>query len=279
MTPSVFKQRMNSILRDNAIERFVSNKKKGTLNTKRIYKISNSEKIFKQKEERKGKDYSITLILDASGSMMGSESTVIESTNSLLQQFEKMNIPTSVYSFGKVVRKIKSFNDKPNEKQLGKLYWDTRRLKFWRCNKCFNFDFVIEKVGGINQCPNCKERVNYKSDNSGGTADALALHIVCNEVCHVYTKNIVVVLTDGDGDDIRGDSSKIGNLVLEDLKNTKTVLNKMYKKYSDLIVIAVDIHSGHCEKVYGKQNSYYIREASEIFEAVSKLLARKIKRA
>lgn len=283
MTPSVFKARLNSILKDNAIERFVSNKKRGALNTKRLYKIANSEKIFKEKEERKGKDYSVTLLLDVSGSMSSKMPIVKQATIDLLSIFDKLNIPTSVYCFGEVTRQAKKFSEKFSASSVNELIQKAYKLNYHLCCnydcKAYDLEFDSSIKRSDRRCPDCGGDNLAQWDNNGGTNDAYALHVVANEVCKVYAKNILIVLTDGRGDTFSYDDKRhIGLVKFSEIRNIKFVLKKLYKDYKDLIVVAVDINSGHCENVYGKQNSYYIEKGEETFKAVTTLLARKIKR-
>lgn len=278
MRESTFKSRLNSILKDNATERFIGNKKKGKINTKRLYKILDSGKIFKKKEERKGKDYSITLLLDASGSMQMSADDVAKSVAHIGNALNGTDIPFSVYSFSKCVRLIKTFDEKYDERNVTRLYHKSFSTTFTNCYNCFQYDIqTVKNEFGKQICPHCGSD-QIERDGNGGTNDALALHTVGNEVHKKYKKNILIVLTDGSGDNISSSRYLIGKSKFSDMKNNRTVLFKLHKKYEDLIVLGISLGADYTQEVYGKRFSRAIRTPSEVFTAVAKLLASHIKR-
>jgi cobalamin biosynthesis protein CobT len=292
MTESTFKTRLNSILKDNAIERFVGGKKKGTINTKRLYKITDSKKIFKQREERKGKDYSISFLLDASGSMNSTRDTVSESLAHIGNALNKTDIPFSIYSFSDCTRLIKTFEDKYNRDDVTRLYNKTFHESFYHCNNCHQYDLPVKnnchqydlpvkkvkRAKGQNHppCPYCGFTLSTHSN--GGTNDALALHIVGTEVHKAYKKNILVVITDGSGDYIGSRNYMYGKVAFSKLQNNRTVIHQLHKSYKDLILLAISIGGDYTKAVYGQQYSKNIKRPDEIFNAVAQLLARHIKR-
>lgn len=278
MNEPTFRTKLNSILKDNAIERFVGNKKKGKVNTKRLYKIGDSRKIFKQKEERKGKDYSITLLLDASGSMKSSQSEVMSAVGHIGNALNKTDIPFSVYAFADCTRLIKTFEEKYDERRVRGHYYDMFDLEYYCCYNCNQFDIPkkVDKHGDL-ICPYCGSDSVHDRSN-GGTNDALALHIVGTEVHKAYKKNIMIVVTDGAGDDLEGDEWSYGKVKFDTIKNNRTVINKLHKKYDGLILLAISIGGSYVRPVYGGQYSQDIKKPQEVFNAVAKLLSRHITR-
>lgn len=268
MTPQVFKNKLNSVLKDNATERFSFNKKKGKLNNKRLYKIDLSQKIFKVKDERKGKDYSITFLLDNSGSMCGDLDTVMESTDKIAKVLDKLKIDFSVYCFGSVVRLIKDFNEKYTE-NVSKLYDEAYHIDVYYCLHCKIYD-------NEENCIKCGKKCNSSSNRS--TADAVALHTICNRVTKRSKKNIVIILTDGEGDTISYNEYYINNLKIKSLHNVKTVINKFKKQNDDLIILCVGINLSSAREVYGRNNTEIIDDADEAYDAFIKLLQKTIKR-
>ncbi len=276
MNSQVFKNKLNSILKDNAIERYVGGKKRGKLNNKRLYKISHSEKIFKGKEERKGKDYSVTFLLDASGSMGGARAKITcESIENLCNVFQKINVPTSVFAFQDVVRQLKNFNEKYVAGTLTKLYDKTYCVKYYYCYSCGDMDIeqrhFCKKYGRI---------VESNRTSGGGTNDAIGLYMTADYATKNAIKNIIIVITDGEGNNIQGnDGMYQGKIKLSDLKSTSAVVKAVKKKYPDTIILAVGIMASHVGGVYGNQNVINIKNTDEMFDAVAKLLSRNIKRS
>lgn len=239
MRTQTFKQKLNSTLRDNAINRFVGGKNRGKIDYNSLHKISHSSKIFKQKEERKGKDYSITFLLDISVSMGGSRLEIsAEAIQDLTAVFKDLNIPTYTYAFADDVFKVELKNNEEMTEVIYDLY----------------------------------------DDHSGGTNDAYAIHVVANEICKLNKKNILIVLTDGSGNNIEGSKQKLNGIVLGDLKNTKSVLKGLHKKYEDLEVVCLSIFSDHAPKVYGGTRTVMISDIEQVRRGVVKLIGRIIKR-
>lgn len=248
MQNSTFKHRLNSTLKDNAINRYVTGKKKGKLDFNSIYKIALSNKVFKQKEERKGKDYSITLLLDGSMSMHDRDYvyTVTKVSEDFSDIFTELNIPNSIYVFANKVTILKDFQQK--KKNLYNDYCET-----------------------------------YNRDN-WSTQDALALHIVGNEITKKNKKNILIVLTDGEGDKIYASDDRIVQGVkLADLKNTKSVINGLHKKHPDLEILCLALGnqklSTYAKSIYGAKRTVVINNVDDARSGIIKLLNIIIKKA
>lgn len=278
MSESTFRTRLNSILKDNAIERYVGNKKKGKINTKRLYKINESKKMFKLKEERKGKDYSISFLLDVSGSMSGRMADMCESMGHVCNALKKTDIPFSVYTFSDVVRLVKSFKEKYNQAHVDNLIRKSKHLYFYTCGDCRHKDVPIPWDSNKSEvlCPDCNKIMWH--DSNGGTNDALALHVVGHEVHKAYKKNILIVLTDGCGSNLDGSAWRTGKVLYSELKNNRTVINKLHKEYEGLILLGISLGGDFTDHVYGKQYSANIQNTKDIFPTVAKLLSRHIKR-
>lgn len=96
MNDATFQAKLSSILTDNKFDRWVAGKRSGKLDTKRIYKIRTASTIFKKREARKGKDYSVMIVVDTSGSMSsggGSKlDTAIQCAQKLQMHFERLKV-------------------------------------------------------------------------------------------------------------------------------------------------------------------------------------------
>lgn len=129
---------------DNKYDRFVKNRRTGKLDTRSLYKVSTSSKLFKKREARKNKDYAVSLVVDCSGSMGGDKiSMAAESAEKLSHHLARIGIPHNVVGFHVEAREFKPFNakEKPNLKNeiIGEVhggenyayyFWDqTRTIK------------------------------------------------------------------------------------------------------------------------------------------------------
>lgn len=254
MQINTFKQRLDSVLKDNAINRYVGNKKKGKVDFNSLYKVAYSEKVFKQKEERKGKDYSVSFLIDNSGSMFEDdydEETddfyiIANRAGSIVQEMcevlDKLNIPNSVYAFGTITNLVKDFGQSPKTV--------------------------------------CKDYLNcYDAYTNWNTNDALALHIVGNEICKKNKKNILIVVTDGQGDNYDENSTQIvQGIKMKDLRNAKTVLHGLNRKYQDLEVLCLAMNTKHAKEVYGGNKTVFITNVVEARKGIISLINRVIKR-
>lgn len=99
-TFTTFTQRIGSVLRDNSSERYVSRKRTGKLDTRRLSRIGYSPKLFKRKEERTGKAYHVSILVDASGSMRGSRAeTAIKSTLDIADALGRVGVDFELVAF------------------------------------------------------------------------------------------------------------------------------------------------------------------------------------
>lgn len=70
MNDTVFQQKLLSVMTDNRYDRVIPKRRSGKLDHKNAWRVhAGAENVFKQKQERKGKEYSVVLCVDESGSM------------------------------------------------------------------------------------------------------------------------------------------------------------------------------------------------------------------
>lgn len=122
MNEPTFRKKLDSVLLDNKYDRYVTRQKQGKLDMKSLSKVSYSDKLFKQRIERKGKHYNIVMLLDCSGSMnYGSGSTskldqlvkMMERFVPILQSHGSINL--EIVGFNATCKTFKSFSDKKVE--------------------------------------------------------------------------------------------------------------------------------------------------------------------
>lgn len=113
MNDATFQKKLMSVLTDNKYDRFIGGKRSGKLDTKRLFKISNSDRIFKKKQERQGKHYSVSLLVDCSGSMCSGNriEKACELAKSLTVHFQKAGVDLEVIGFNTFEHTIKSYGN------------------------------------------------------------------------------------------------------------------------------------------------------------------------
>lgn len=109
-----FLARLNSIMLDNKYARRLRGRTRGKLDMSRLFKVpTHSRSVFTQKQERKGKQYNIVLVVDQSGSMSGrKEEVAAEAVLFLAKQFENLNLNIGVIGYGSHVKVHKELNTK-----------------------------------------------------------------------------------------------------------------------------------------------------------------------
>lgn len=148
MNDITFSKLLSSVMLDNRYDRYVKNRRTGKLNTRSLYKIDTSSRLFKRREARKNKDYAVSLVVDCSGSMSGNKICMAaESAAKLSHHLSKIAIPHNVVTFNVSAVEVKPFNTKETltlEQDIvgethgsgsrcnnGKLSSDTERFFFW----------------------------------------------------------------------------------------------------------------------------------------------------
>lgn len=126
MREQAFYQRIGSIMKDNMYDRTVVGFRSGKIANKTLYKtqIEGQTKIFSRSQERANKQYSISIMLDISGSMndyMGDNSRLdvaVDIIESLIGGLERNNIEFSVIAYGSRSHIVKTFKQPMKQKQL-----------------------------------------------------------------------------------------------------------------------------------------------------------------
>jgi len=103
---------------DNKYDRFVKNKRTGKLDTRSLYKVDISSKLFKRREARQNKHYAISLVVDCSGSMLEEKiKMAAQSVQRISHHLSKIGIPHNVIAFAGHVDELKNFSAK-EDKQI-----------------------------------------------------------------------------------------------------------------------------------------------------------------
>lgn len=152
-----FRKRLSSIMLDNKYDRFVKNRKTGKLDTKSFYKINTSSKLFKRREARQNKHYSVSLVVDTSGSMRGSKEVVTrESTKKLSEHLSKIGISHNVIAYSTYSYEVKPFSEKritaEELKRIQSIGWVEDKLSSnlaagGKITLWYNGNVLLEKTG------------------------------------------------------------------------------------------------------------------------------------
>lgn len=110
-----FRARLSSVMLDNKYDRRLRGRTRGKLDMTRLHKAPTmARNLFTQKQSRRGKNYNVTILLDQSGSMIGSKiARAAESIMLVAHSFDKLNINLSVIGFTSSYAKVyKDWEDK-----------------------------------------------------------------------------------------------------------------------------------------------------------------------
>jgi hypothetical protein len=126
MNDITFSKLFSSVMLDNKFDRFVKNRRTGKLDTKGLYKVDTSSRLFKKREARKNKNYAVSLVVDVSGSMRGEKlNTASESAKKLSFHLSKIGINHNVVVFASHVEEVKpfgiKFDDQIDHRILGQM--------------------------------------------------------------------------------------------------------------------------------------------------------------
>ena len=117
---NAFRARLRSIMLDNKYDRQVRGRNRGKLDMKALPKaMTGSTSVFTRKEARKNKSYNVMFLVDCSGSMAYDKAPkAADAVSFLLNNFEGINIDTSVILFNEYMWKAKEFGQ-TYTKELG----------------------------------------------------------------------------------------------------------------------------------------------------------------
>lgn len=284
MKAHVLATKINSVLRDNKFDRYVSGKTRGKLDFSQLSKIAYSPKVFKKKEARLNKDYKVIVIADASGSM-GYSSKYIACGNSLelvANALESTDVEYALWSFNADILSLKDFGEKKPKsiKALYEKHLEDRML--YTCMNCYTafgtFDDDVER------CPECGNlfhstyNSHYLNNGYGYNADGLALHLAMEHVQKLSGKHIVIVLSDGQADCIPINGAHY--LSKEGPTYEQFPLRKVIEKIkkTDTILCSIGILSDDVNRFYPKENTVVLKDEKELGNALVNLIKKQITR-
>lgn len=279
MKEHTFTRSINSILTDNKFDRFVGNKRSGKLDHPNLAKIGFSEKVFKKLEARKNKDYKVTIVCDASGSMQGSSARHLEqSLEFLMKSLNKTDIKYSIMAFAEVPIIIKDFDSDVEIPKVitayDKFLWYGMYILCPSCNVIITADYGGSGTHKLKKCPYCK--TDLYQMGTGGTNDGMALHIANEEIRKQSGKHIIIMLSDGGS----GGGSGYRWLTKDGPLISKFHLKKVVKQVikDGTVLCSVGIQSDDVKKFYPPANTKVINNSAQIGTAIMGILKKLIKR-
>ena len=163
---SYFARRLKSIMDDNQLKRFGGSFRTGKLNSKHLYKVRcNSVKVFSKPIRRLHRAYSVSLLVDESGSMNGNRIDGAAKTAVLLSEvLNRAGIPFEISGFNGSNRLYKKYEDKFN--------WTVKR----------NMENIL---------PECL------TEDAGDNNDAFSINWCAHRLQQREGEKILIVLSDG----------------------------------------------------------------------------------
>ena len=287
MKEHVFAQAINSVLRDNKNDRYVGNKKRGKLDFDNLARIGYSDKVFKKKEARKNKDYSVLILCDRSGSMGGhsnkdsfwgaSRSDVVrDSIEFLTDSLNKTDIQFAVWSFGNVVLTAKDFGERTPGSVVANRYAEHMNVRAFTCDRCRLLGVNAASISSV--CSSC----GHMADNigNGGNVDGLALHLALEEIHTKKGEKIIIVLSDGEADAYHSTCSQYSYMKKDGVKYgafpVKEVVKKVIK--DGVILCSIGIQNSAVQKIYPKSNTRVVSDLNMVCKEIINLIKPRIKR-
>lgn len=289
MNDITFVRTLQSVLYDNKYGRYVANRRTGKLNHKSLKKISFSDKLFKRKESREHKDYSIALVVDCSGSMDNNKGIfAFEAAQKLSKHLASAKINHAVYGFHTITTLIKGFStayrpeikenlfdnmrnnfgnwsrkDKVGEKLKyegpGREYYPkTRFLKEWEGSRR-----IIQEGAGYNNDPDALRYVAKQLDKENGT-------------------KIMIVLSDGQPALYHRDLQS-AEFLKEGYDSYPAGKMGLKKVVSDILHSGIEVHSigiltDAVNDYYPASRTCAIYDLSQLYDHIIKIIKLNLKR-
>jgi cobalamin biosynthesis protein CobT len=298
MRDVAFQKLLASVILDNKYDRFVKNRKTGRLDTNSVYKINHSNKLFKKREARKNKDYSVSLLVDASGSMRGSRiELAAKSAAKLSHHLCKMGIPNNVVVFNLGVFEAKTFGIKEDKNLEHKIVdtcgGDTSRFYFYgqeatvvnvnypRRDKMHPF---LEEVVGWDEFQ--KRRDWYLTERgfrpivqSGGNGNSDAEAIKIGRELLLKQKGSKIMIHLSDGQPAPMDKYLESPIYAEtsqedyDLKHEADITIA-----SGIEMYAIGVQSSSVENYYPKKRTKIIKNLDDLYPTIIGLIKKNLRR-
>jgi len=298
MKDIAFQKLLASVILDNKYDRYVKNRKTGKLDTNSVYKIMHSNKLFKKREARKNKDYSVSLVIDASGSMNGDRIQLAsQSAVKLSHHLCRMGVPNNVVVFNLGVFEAKPFGIKEDKGLFRKIYescsGNLLRYYFFGADETVQninkrdsskkmYPF-LEEVVGYNEAMKRRSWYTSKGNNvtmqggSNGNSDAEAIKIARELLLKQKGSKIMIHLSDGQPAPLSSclESPIYAGTSQQDynLKHEAQVTID-----SGIELYAIGIQSNSVQDYYPKKRTRVIVNLEELYPTIIGLIKKNLKR-
>ena len=183
MSPDTWaKSKLKSILKDNETKRAIGNKSYGILDMKKLYRVSTSGKVFKRKALMTDKKYSVSLLVDVSGSMRDYSKSQFAAmaTVKFIQEYHEY-VDIEVIAFGNRTVPLKSFGEPVNQQMLKEIYYLIRSIPCGGSELKLLGNSSIDKMSQVN----------------GGTSDHKAIREAKRKLVKQDGSRFIVEFSDG----------------------------------------------------------------------------------
>lgn len=288
MNDVTFQKRLQSVLSDNKFDRNVTGKRAGKLDTRRLHKIEISQKLFKKKEERKNKEYSVMLLVDTSSSMSGSKAKMAGAAAALLaKQLDKAGVALEVYAFNQVLFPLKQAFAKHVDyaalaKSIELITWGLNDLLEDTINQTLHhtsdpdFEEQCKRIASTHSY-RLAEVLNheYCSNSCGSNSDGEMVHVVVRKLLKTKGKKILIVLSDGQPTSEHQWSRYVKNRRIDSFNLKHEVQDAINK---GVTFIGIGIQSTAVKSYYPANNVAVVTDLNQLYPAVIDKLKRLIKR-
>lgn len=293
MNDVTFQRKLLSVLKDNMYQRYVGRKRTGKLDTKKLYRVHTTNRVFKKPVELKGSQYSITVLVDLSGSMSGSkEESARKATIMLSRSLEKVRVPHQIYGFNSALIGLKSFQEKNLDEDLMKKMMmaqtHPRRMRINELPKKLRPTVTyIKKDDYLYGCDHPDFYQIYESGNfqrlergAHGNFDGYFVQRVMDTVAGRKGTNIIIMLSDGKPAHDHGDfkvpsKGKKDKYYLADYPLEGIVHSAIQK---GIVFVGIGINSNAVEKYYPPRNTAVVQDLKELYPSIISKLDNLVKR-
>lgn len=310
MRDIAFQKLLSSVMLDNKYDRFVKNRKAGKLDTNSLYKINHSNKLFKKREARKNKHYSVSLLVDTSGSMAGEKIEVAaKSAERLSWHLHKIGIPHNIITFNAVAAEIKPYGiqyDKTVEQKIIEDVGENSYRIFYHENGVYGIspnDSVVPKsalvkykekdemlfkclgmAAGYDNAKKLRKQLEKEYGFDVGTeygygwnSDAEGLRVAREVLAKQVGRRIMIVLSDGRPAPLASNlESPISAGMSQTDFNLEHEVNVTLAAGIELY--SIGIRSSAVERFYPLKRTRRVQELEDLYPNIINLVKRNLKR-
>jgi len=277
MNQKTFTAKVKSVLSDNKNDRAVTRLRAGALDTKSYKNINTTGKVFKKKQERKGKNYKVSLLLDASGSMRtgadGRADTLRKMIPPLVQTLTDAGADVEINAFNALFYPMSEFGQ-TIPKDFNKTFAD-RYNKALRDTRIKQVKRGDKRTYQIASKKDIAENKYHYDQASGWNFDAWAIHQAIAKLNAEDGNKILIVFSDGQPTNENWYHTSDLNKSINDYSIPYQI---KLAKHSGITVLSVGIQTECVYNYYPKRDTVIVHKLEHMYEGITKLLSLNIKR-